>query len=315
MKNFFFFNKFREHDAFSQAVQGWDLDFMQLDRGKFKADVLQAATARSLFGYGSFNRSFDQRGSSPPGVWTFAIFSGLSTQVIWRELEISNCNMVIYRPGSEIDCVSRPGFEVYTCSFTEDHLDLICAKLRLSGIKKLVGESEHIRCKIEDLVEGRKLLRNITQSLTSGLLSIDDANLTFSLEQELPETILSILFLSTPTARIRPKRRTDALRKVKEHLAEYPQDPVTVQSLCSLTGVSERTLQYAFLDHYGISPKTYLKNFRMYGVRKEILRGDSITTKINEIAYNWGFWHMGQFAADYRKLFGELPSETLRQVT
>ena len=24
-----------------------------------------------------------------------------------------------------------------------------------------------------------------------------------------------------------------------------------------------------------------------------------------------GFWHMGQFAADYRRMFGKLPSETL----
>jgi AraC family transcriptional regulator, ethanolamine operon transcriptional activator len=32
---------------------------------------------------------------------------------------------------------------------------------------------------------------------------------------------------------------------------------------------------------------------------------------IGDIANTWGFWHMGQFAADYRRQFGELPSETL----
>ena len=31
---------------------------------------------------------------------------------------------------------------------------------------------------------------------------------------------------------------------------------------------------------------------------------------IAEIANGWGFWHMGQFAADYRQHFGALPSET-----
>ena len=35
--------------------------------------------------------------------------------------------------------------------------------------------------------------------------------------------------------------------------------------------------------------------------------------EINDIAHNLGFWHMGQFAADYRKLFGELPSMTLKR--
>ncbi len=30
------------------------------------------------------------------------------------------------------------------------------------------------------------------------------------------------------------------------------------------------------------------------------------------LAPAWGFWHMGQFAADYRKLFAKRPSETLQ---
>ena len=34
---------------------------------------------------------------------------------------------------------------------------------------------------------------------------------------------------------------------------------------------------------------------------------------IRDIANRYGFWHMGQFAADYKKLFGELPSKTLKQ--
>ena len=33
---------------------------------------------------------------------------------------------------------------------------------------------------------------------------------------------------------------------------------------------------------------------------------------VAEVAGRWGFWHMGQMAADYRKLFDELPSQTLR---
>jgi AraC family ethanolamine operon transcriptional activator len=33
---------------------------------------------------------------------------------------------------------------------------------------------------------------------------------------------------------------------------------------------------------------------------------------VNETAQSWGFFHLGQFAADYSKLFGELPSQTLK---
>ena len=34
---------------------------------------------------------------------------------------------------------------------------------------------------------------------------------------------------------------------------------------------------------------------------------------IQDIASHWGFWHLGQFAQDYRHLFGELPSDTLHK--
>ena len=38
---------------------------------------------------------------------------------------------------------------------------------------------------------------------------------------------------------------------------------------------------------------------------------DPSSTSITKVANRWGFWHMGQFASDYRKLFVELPSDTL----
>jgi transcriptional regulator GlxA family with amidase domain len=48
-------------------------------------------------------------------------------------------------------------------------------------------------------------------------------------------------------------------------------------------------------------------------VRRELRAADPSTTKIVEIANDYGFWHMGRFAAHYQRLFQELPSTTLRQ--
>jgi AraC family ethanolamine operon transcriptional activator len=47
--------------------------------------------------------------------------------------------------------------------------------------------------------------------------------------------------------------------------------------------------------------------------RNDLLRGDVSTAKVVEIASGWGFTHMGQFSADYRRMFGEKPSETLHR--
>ncbi len=72
-------------------------------------------------------------------------------------------------------------------------------------------------------------------------------------------------------------------------------------------------MRNAFLERFGVSPKAYLQALRLNGVRRVLRRSDPLNSKVSNVANYWGFWHMGQFAADYRRLFGELPSDTLRK--
>ncbi len=97
------------------------------------------------------------------------------------------------------------------------------------------------------------------------------------------------------------------------HVGDHQTDPVTVRDLLGISGASWRTIDYAFRERFDITPKEYLKTVRLNGVHKELRGGvDPSSTRICDIANGWGFWHMGQFAADYRKMFGELPSQTLQ---
>jgi AraC-like DNA-binding protein len=86
--------------------------------------------------------------------------------------------------------------------------------------------------------------------------------------------------------------------------------PLTVAQLASLVGVSGRAVQQAFAKHLGITPKAYLKARRLNAVRTA-LRLACTDVCIADVAGAHGFWHMGQFAADYRRMFGERPSETM----
>lgn len=97
-------------------------------------------------------------------------------------------------------------------------------------------------------------------------------------------------------------------------IEDHAGEPLSIRELCQATGVSWRTLDYAFREHFSITPKVYLKAMRLNNVRWA-LRDARASTVISDVANRWGFWHMGQFAADYRKLFGELPSQTLRLAT
>jgi AraC family ethanolamine operon transcriptional activator len=34
--------------------------------------------------------------------------------------------------------------------------------------------------------------------------------------------------------------------------------------------------------------------------------------RVKDIASAWGFWHLGHFCHDYKNMFGETPSKTLK---
>ncbi len=103
------------------------------------------------------------------------------------------------------------------------------------------------------------------------------------------------------------------LSRVRDYLQAHTDRCVTVHELCMQLGSSPRALQDCFRNYVGLSPKAYLKAVKLNEARRELRRIDSAHTSVSDVAVRYGFWHLSRFAADYRWLFGELPSETLRR--
>jgi AraC-like DNA-binding protein len=61
-----------------------------------------------------------------------------------------------------------------------------------------------------------------------------------------------------------------------------------------------------------MSPAKYLKRYRMTQARLDLLGADPVSATVTQIATSWGFWELGRFAGEYRRLFEESPSETLQ---
>ena len=76
--------------------------------------------------------------------------------------------------------------------------------------------------------------------------------------------------------------------------------------------MSERTLRSAFRNVVGLSPNVYVNVIRLNRVRAELEKSSPFSTTVSAVATRGGFFHLGRFSRDYRRFFGELPSETLR---
>jgi AraC-like DNA-binding protein len=94
-------------------------------------------------------------------------------------------------------------------------------------------------------------------------------------------------------------------------LRDSPPRPIYINDLCQVLGVSYRKLYQAFMLTRGESPSLYLKRRRLVMTRQVLSNAGSEPLLVKTVALNHGFWHLGNFSQDYRKLFGETPSETL----
>ncbi len=103
-------------------------------------------------------------------------------------------------------------------------------------------------------------------------------------------------------------------KKILTFLNDHTSRPIQMIELTALIGKSERTVERIFKKHFGITPYTYLKIHRLHLIRKQLLRrNESVTANIGDIAIKHGFMQMGYFGSEYKKIFGETASETLRR--
>ena len=105
------------------------------------------------------------------------------------------------------------------------------------------------------------------------------------------------------------QRITRTLRWLKAHYS----DPMTVDTLAELAGMSPSALHRHFRAVAGMSPLQYQKHLRLHEARRLML---SEALNAAEACFRVGYLSPSQFNREYRRLFGAPPRrdiETLRQ--
>ncbi|MGC2797632.1 MAG: AraC family transcriptional regulator [Mycobacterium sp.] len=135
---------------------------------------------------------------------------------------------------------------------------------------------------------------NLQLLLIQGLLQIQPHNYTEALTE-----------CAVPASTAVAKRAIDLMHA-------HPETPWSTAELARATGASARALQRAFERSGQPPPMMYLRRLRLHHVRAELAANSPDSLTVTTVAGRWGFVRLGRFASQYRQLFGETPSETLR---
>lgn len=93
------------------------------------------------------------------------------------------------------------------------------------------------------------------------------------------------------------------------HMHKTIGQKMTMAELSTVTGAAERTLRKNFARFIGVPPLAYWRKLRLTVARDRLLVPSADRT-VTKTATFVGYSHLGRFASDYRRCFGELPSTT-----
>jgi AraC-like DNA-binding protein len=297
-------DNFDDLDALAEAVQHWDIDFRLLEAGGFAGRVKQIVSEDVLLGYARFGRRLDQAGGIPPGFRTFVLPAAGCRGFWWRGFAVNSNDLLVFPQGSELRSATDSDFEVYLVSISDPLLQELAEDLRIPFDQIFGRRSGEVIPLASSAMEA--LRRD-----AAGILTADTQLMSAHAVRNLAGRLVGLTATSCQLSMSPARKRDRALDRVVDYVRSEPNPDQDLAALCRIAGASERTLQYAFQERYGISPARFVKCWKLNTARRRFLVSGT-DAGVGDVAYALGFSHQSQFAADYQHLFGELPSQTIR---
>jgi AraC family ethanolamine operon transcriptional activator len=303
----------QDFDELALAFRGWDARFQQLGHGPFHGELhLVQAGAVQLIRVRA-NRVMWARGCMRPGFLFFTTITPHNTGATWRGRHLAGNQINVNQPGGEMNHLSTAPYE--TLSLGVDFLAFQAWAERSAGMDlagrlrgfEVLTVSQKSAAALHGCCAG--IMDRLLPTAKTGTVLADAA----AVERICLTRLLEVLSTAKPFTNPQPRlvNRLRLVRHLEDFLQAHLKESLQAEDLCREADTSERTLRYAFQDVFGLSPMAFFKTLKLNAARQALKAATPATTTVYQIATAWGFEHTGNFAADYLRLFGELPSQTL----
>ncbi len=300
--------EFFDIDDFCHAVKTWDAEIYPLsssNSGEIVNSTVQSGAIDCHFSSFYFNGPVKMHCASPRALTTFNVME-TSRKPYWCRGHDLNSEMVwVFPADGEMESITATDFTVYTLSVTEQRIAEVCNAYEID-LPPPSDRPEAFPAAYKSLDFIRSRLRKLA-TLSPEIFAESVADI-------LPLLVSNWLKSDMHAKRKRPSLRARdlAVRKSLALIEEIDLDLLTPGYLLEECCVSKRTLEYAFRERFNVTPAAFIKRMRLAAARAVLRQADPRWPGVADIASQFGFWHFAQFATDYRKAFGELPSVTLR---
>lgn len=290
-------------DTFSKQIHQGKVEDYQMEPGKFYGELTQIITPRVTLGIHKFNHKIFRTGIGRKDHTIFMFPGDIGPFLQLQKSGFSSIRIGLIKGGMQRCTILPRDFFGTPISLDNDYMTELILKLNYEKtLFTRIQQNESVEISEKNGYKIRKVMMELFNSD-----AIDEDKLTI----ELP--LLLIKSLNETVDKL-PKKTTKTRKalfyKSLSFIEQNIHKPIKLKDVYSYLGTSERNLRYIYNDLAELSPMKFIKYLKLNKVRKDLINTPE-KSKIKEIANRWGFNHSGQFAADYKKLFGEFPSETV----
>lgn len=223
--------------------------------------------------------------------------------------------MGFFPPGGALDAYTPEGYANASLSIPIPAFAASVQRMFPEIPAKVLQHGAGMRIGAPEQVYLRGLLKAVMEGIGNPAGTIADGTGRKQLEAELLDAFMVALRGGcesiVPPPGFRAAKRFKRLRQARDYMADHLHEPVSLTELCGETGMSRRGVEMLFRDTLGIGPNAFLRRQRLHGARRALQSASFESGVVKEIALTYGFWHMGHFAQEYHRVFGETPSGTL----
>lgn len=301
------------HDADEQAacLTDWGQCYEQMSSGSFDGHFESFRFGGVELFREDTNQVVQQYGQPQTGTMTLASLLDTGDDGRFCGVPVSTDHYFFLRGGKEFHFRTPQRLALAAVTVDLERFGAYCQRVGEQPPPGACMDNGLIRKGAQDELGG--VLTSLMQSIRQSPDMLRHSTLRRCLAEGLHSTVLGLCGPTENTRKdLTASTRQYVVNKARDYMCEHVNEPITVSDLCAHIRVSRRTLQYSFQDVLGTNPARYLRNMRLNGARREIRCQTDERAPVADIAARWGFWHPSRFAAEYKSLFGELPSQTLK---
>lgn len=301
-------------DEHAACLKEWGQCYDQLSAGRFEGWFEEYLFGNVQLFRECMNREVHETGDPWVGSRTIAVPVAVEGTGRFSGERFDIDTIITLKGGDALDFRTPPSHEILAITADAKALNDYALAVEHRDIEAELDGSHTIPASPERSARLRAFLATAMASLRETPEALQHAQTRKQLEESVFDVVLETIRESTE-ARMPSSRRARQriVARARDYMRAHIDEPLTVADLCTALRVSRRTLQYSFHDALDLNPVRFLRAMRLNGARRELKRADPERESVSEIAARWGFWHLSHFATDYRTLFYELPSETLRR--